>query len=109
LKPGADPKELEGKLMTWIRKYIDVSDEDLRKSLSGNIGFRVQPVADIHLRSHLRWELEPNGNIEYEYIMAAAALLTLVIACINFMNLMTAKSAERAKEIGIRKTLGGTP
>jgi putative ABC transport system permease protein len=70
------------------------------------LGFRVQPVTDIHLKSHLRWELESNGNIEYVYIMAAAALLTLVIACINFMNLMTAKSAERAKEIGIRKTLG---
>lgn len=106
LKPGADPKELEGKLMTWARKYIDVSDEDFQLFLKTKQGFRVQPVTDIHLKSHLRWELEPNGNIEYVYIMAAAALLTLVIACINFMNLMTAKSTERAKEIGIRKTLG---
>jgi putative ABC transport system permease protein len=106
LVPGADPKELEGKLMTWARKYIDVSDEDFRSFTENNLGFRVQPVTDIHLKSHLRWELEPNGNIEYVYIMAAAALLTLIIACINFMNLMTAKSAERAKEIGIRKTLG---
>jgi putative ABC transport system permease protein len=106
LRPGADPKELEGKLMTWARKYIDVSDEDFRSFTENNMGFRVQPVTDIHLKSHLRWELEPNGNIEYVYIMAAAALLTLIIACINFMNLMTAKSAERAKEIGIRKTLG---
>ncbi len=106
LRPGADPKELEGKLMAWARKYIDVSDEDFRTFTENNMGFRVQPVTDIHLKSHLRWELEPNGNIEYVYIMAAAALLTLIIACINFMNLMTAKSAERAKEIGIRKTLG---
>lgn len=106
LKPGADPKELEGKLMTWARKFIDVSDEDFQLFLKTKQGFRVQPVTDIHLKSHLRWELEPNGNIEYVYIMAAAALLTLIIACINFMNLMTAKSTERAKEIGIRKTLG---
>lgn len=106
LKPGANPKALESKLMTWIRKYIDVSDEDFRFYAENNLGFRVQPVTDIHLKSHLRWELEPNGNIEYVYIMAAAALLTLVIACINFMNLVTAKSTERAKEIGIRKTLG---
>jgi len=106
LKPGADPKVLERKLMTWARKYIDESDETFRSFSENNFGFRVQPVTDIHLKSHLRWELEPNGNIEYVYIMGAAALLTLIIACINFMNLMTAKSVERAKEIGIRKTLG---
>jgi len=106
LTPGADPKALEAKLMPWVRKYIDVSDDDYREMLADNEGFRVQPVTDIHLTSHLRWELEPNGNIEYVYIMVAAALLTLIIACVNFMNLMTAKSTERAKEIGIRKSLG---
>jgi putative ABC transport system permease protein len=106
LKPGTDPKAFEDKLMPWMRKYIDVSDEYYRNALANNMGFRVQPVTDIHLKSHLRWELEANGNIEYVYIMGAAALLTLLIACINFMNLMTAKSVERAKEIGIRKTMG---
>lgn len=106
LKPGADPKALEKKLMPWIQKYIDVSDKDFRNLVANNYGFRVQPVTDIHLKSNIRWELEPNGNIEYVYIMAAAALLTLIIACINFMNLMTAKSVDRAKEIGIRKSLG---
>ncbi|MBN8578733.1 MAG: ABC transporter permease [Cytophagales bacterium] len=106
LKPGADAKALEAKLLPWVRKYINVSDEYFRKATANNFGFRVQPLTDIHLKSKLRWELEPNGNIEYVYIMTAAALLTLVIACINFMNLMTAKSVDRAKEIGIRKTLG---
>ncbi len=106
LRPGANAKELEGKLMPWIGKYLDLSEEDLRKATASNFGFRLQPITDIHLKSHLRWELEPNGNSEYVYIMAAAAVLTLLIACINFMNLMTAKSTERAKEIGIRKTLG---
>lgn len=106
LKPGVDPKALEAKLLSWIRKYIDITDEQFTAAMAANIGFRVQPVTDIHLKSHLRWELESNGNIEYVYIMAAAALLTLLIACINFMNLMTAKSTERAKEIGIRKTMG---
>jgi putative ABC transport system permease protein len=106
LKPGANAKALEAKIMPWMRKYIDISDEDYRSALTNNMGFRVQPVTDIHLKSHLRWELEPNGNIEYVYTMTGAALLTLLIACINFMNLMTAKSTERAKEIGIRKTLG---
>jgi putative ABC transport system permease protein len=106
LKPGTDAKALEAKIMPWMRKYIDISDEDYRSALKNNMGFRLQPVTDIHLKSHLRWELEPNGNIEYVYTMTGAALLTLLIACINFMNLMTAKSTERAKEIGIRKTLG---
>jgi len=106
LKPGSDPKALEAKLMPWLGKYIDVSGEDFRNAAAHNVGFRIQPLTDIHLTSKLRWELEPNGNITYVYIMAAAALLTLIIACINFMNLMTAKSTERAKEIGIRKTLG---
>jgi len=106
LKPNVDPKTLEAKLMPWVRKYVDWSDEEYRSGMANNMGFHVQPVADIHLKSHLRWELEGNGNIEYVYIMGAAALLTLLIACINFMNLMTAKSAERTKEIGIRKTMG---
>jgi putative ABC transport system permease protein len=106
LKTGTDPKAFEAKLMGWAKQYIDISDEDFRQAVANNIGFNVQPVSDIHLKSHLRWELESNGNIEYVYIMGAAALLTLLIACINFMNLMTSKSVERAKEIGIRKTLG---
>ncbi len=106
LKPGTDSKALEAKLMPWLRKYVDVSDEYYRNAVDHNLGLRIQPITDIHLTSRLRWELEPNGNLTYVYIMAAAALLTLIIACINFMNLMTAKSTERAKEIGIRKTLG---
>lgn len=107
LKPGADAKLLEAKLMDWSRKYVKYeSDEEFQYYIANNQGFKLQPIQDIHLKSNLRWELEPNGNIEYVYIMSAAALLTLLIACINFMNLMTAKSTERAKEIGIRKTLG---
>jgi len=106
LKPGTDAKALEAKLMPWVRKYINWLDESYNHAIANNMGFHVQPVTDIHLKSNLRWELEANGNIEYVYIMGAAALLTLLIACINFMNLITAKSVERAKEIGIRKTMG---
>jgi len=106
LKHGADPAALEAKLMSWFRKYFEISDEAANALAAQHYGFKVQPVTDIHLRSRLRWELEPNGNIEYIYILAAAALFTLVIACVNFMNLTTAKSAERAKEIGVRKTMG---
>lgn len=106
LQPGTDIKSLESKLLPWLGKYIPNSDEKIRAAQASGITFRLQPVTDIHLKSHLRWELEPNGNMEYVYIMGAVALLTLLIACINFMNLMTAKSTERAKEIGIRKTMG---
>jgi putative ABC transport system permease protein len=106
LRDGADAKALEGKLMPWIRKYFPIPDEDYQSLVDRGYGLKLQPVTDIHLKSRLRWELEANGNIEYVYILSAAALLTLVIACVNFMNLTTAKSAERAKEIGVRKTLG---
>lgn len=106
LRDGADAKALESKLMPWMRKYLPVSDQDYQTLADLGYGFRMQPLTDIHLRSSLRWELEPNGNIEYVYLLSAAALLTLVIACVNFMNLTTAKSAERAREIGVRKTLG---
>lgn len=106
LHDGADPKALEAKLMPWARKYISVSDEQYQAFHDQGFGFRLQPVTDIHLHSRLRWELEPNGNVEYVYILSAAALLTLIIACVNFINLTTAKSAERAKEISVRKALG---
>lgn len=107
LKPGTDAKELESKLLVWVRRYIDyLSDESFSNIQAKGNGFRLQPVTDIHLHSHLRWELEPNGYIVYVYMMAAAALLILFIGCVNFINLSTAQSAERAKEIGIRKSLG---
>lgn len=106
LKPGTDAKALESKLMDWSRKYLKWSEQDYAALAVQHYGFRLQPVTDIHLKSKLHWELEPNGNLEYVYILAAAALFTLLIACVNFMNLSTAKSAERAKEIGVRKTMG---
>ncbi|MEM9671643.1 MAG: ABC transporter permease [Bacteroidota bacterium] len=65
-----------------------------------------QPMTEVHLHSHMRGEFEANGDIKYLYIFGAIALFTLLIACINFMNLATARSADRAKEVGIRKTMG---
>ncbi len=66
----------------------------------------LQPLTDIHLYSNFDIELEANGDIRYVYIFSAIALFVLLIACVNFMNLSTARSAGRAKEVGIRKTLG---
>ena len=69
-------------------------------------GYQLQAVTDIHLRSTLRGEIEPSGSVSYVYSLAAIALLILLIACINFTNLSTARSAHRAREIGMRKVLG---
>jgi len=66
----------------------------------------LQPLMDIHLRSHLRMELGANGDIRYVYIFGAIALFILLIACINYMNLATARSLTRAKEVGLRKVIG---
>jgi len=106
LTPGANPDKLESQLLSWAGKYINVSDEIIRQIIQNKEGFKLQPIRDIHLKSHLMWELEANGDVEYVYIMTAAAFLILIIGTINFLNLTTAKSSERAKEIGIRRTLG---
>ena len=66
----------------------------------------MMPLTKIHLHSDRPFELAPLGNIQYVYIFSAVALFILLIACINFMNLTTARSASRAKEVGIRKVLG---
>ncbi len=106
LKPGSDPLALQEQLMEWAKGYVEVSEEDLQRAVDVGMYFRLQRLTDIHLNSRIRWELSTNGNKDYVYIMSAAALLILVIACVNFMNLTTARSTERSKEIGIRKSLG---
>lgn len=68
----------------------------------------LQPITDIHLYSNLDLEMGPNGSIFYVYLLSAVALLILLIACINFMNLATARSAERGSEVGMRKVLGAS-
>jgi len=70
------------------------------------VDFSLQPLVDIHLRSHLFADLKGHGNIQYVYIFIIVALFILTVACINFMNLATARSARRAKEVGLRKVAG---
>ncbi len=108
LKNGADSKALEAKIPQWILKYIgnNLTEEETASIKSGNLRLDLQPVAEIHLQSHLRWELEANSSMSYVYIFAAVAIFILLIACINFINLSTARSAKRVKEIGMRKVLG---
>ena len=113
LRKGADPHKLEAKFHGMIVKYIEpmlqnlvhASLDDFFKSGS-YVGFSLTPLTAIHLHSNKTAELEANGNIQYVYIFSAIALFILLIACVNFMNLSTARSANRAKEVGVRKVLG---
>ena len=66
----------------------------------------IQPLTDIHLYSNLQWEVADNGNIVYVYVLAVVAVFILIIACINYVNLTTARSTVRAKEVGVRKAIG---
>jgi putative ABC transport system permease protein len=110
LKEGADPREVEKKLNNWVleQQFIPIGEAEIEKVTEGSIAFVIQPMLDIHLRSNIMWELGTNGNILYVYIFATAALLILVIACVNFLNLSTARSLKRAKEVGVRKAMGGS-
>ena len=104
LKPNTNHKRLEAKLPAFLKKHIDFID-DLEKK-GDYIKLNLTPLYDIHLQSNRSNELGANGNIQYIYIYSGVALLILLLACINFMNLSTAHSATRAKEVGIRKVLG---
>ncbi len=114
MRPGVDIQAFDKKLFDYIDRYclpeakqymkINTMD-DFRKS-GNKIEYYLTPLNRIHLYSSLQYEFLPGGNIQYVYIFSAVAIFILIIACINFMNLTTARSANRAKEIGIRKVLG---
>jgi len=113
LKPGSDPKALEAKLPQIVEKYVageierqmGISFEEYTRQGNGYRYF-LQPLTDIHLHSNLEAELTPNGSIQSVYIFSVIAIFILVLACINFTNLATARSVERAKEVGLRKMFG---
>ena len=90
------------------RELAELGHGDLAesRSKSNDIQFFAQPLTDIHLHSHLSDEIETNGDIQYIYIFGSVGLLITMLACINFMNLSTARSASRAKEVGVRKAVG---
>ncbi len=102
LKKGASPEIFEKKLGPFIDRRAGA---DL-KALGVSRQLFIQPVKDIYLHSDLEDEIASNGNINFLYLLGSIALFVLLIACINFMNLSTARSAKRAKEVGVRKVMG---
>lgn len=114
LHKGADPKALEAKLPILITKYVlpqasqafgaDFVNEFF--TAGNKLNYSLKPLLDIHLYSHLENELDPNGDIAYVILFSSIAIFILVIACINFMNLTTARSVTRSREVGVRKVLG---
>jgi putative ABC transport system permease protein len=94
---------------TYVRPaYLNILSlhEDQTLSYDDRFSFIIQPMLDIHLKSDFEAEFEPVNNINYIYIFSALAILILIVACINFINLATATTANRAKEVGIRKITG---
>lgn len=99
LKEGASAPELQARFPGLVQKYFPDSIKD-------KVEIKLQPLRNIHLYSHLDYEINPNSDISYVYIFSAIAVFVLLIACINFMNLATARSSNRGREVGIRKVMG---
>lgn len=115
LKEGVDANAFENKLPGFLSKYIGPqlaqilgNDFTMEKFISSGNKYEMSltPLLDIHLHSGLKGEFEANGSMTYVYLFATIALFILAIACINFMNLSTARSSNRAKEVGVRKVMG---
>jgi putative ABC transport system permease protein len=102
LAPGTDIAKLEAKFPAFIEKYLGAK----MKELNFRCAFHLQRVTDIHLTSNLLKEAEPNGSQKEIYFLAMIGVFILLIAWINYINLSTAKSIERAKEVGLRKVVG---
>lgn len=112
-KPGTTKEMLDTYLKQVTKKYMESSlvsmtgssISDLEKK-GGHFRYAAIPLTKIHLFSTLTSEFEPSGNIRYVYSFIVIAVIILLIACVNFMNLSTARSAGRSKEVGVRKVLG---
>jgi len=99
LADNVDPKSLEAEFPDYIQKYFFDAEKD-------NVSFYLQPLTRIHLHSDLDYEIAHNNDITTIYVLSIIAVFLLVIAIINYMNLATATSAGRAREIGIKKVAG---
>ena len=115
LRKGVDYDEFKQKFLNLSREKISITARQLLgmtlqefEATGQYARMDLDKVADIHLYSKLGGELSPGGNIRYIYIFGAIAIFILLIACINFMNLTSAKSSQRSMEIGVRKVMGSS-
>lgn len=104
LAAGVDGKAFEAKLPAMIDRHMGENQAGIPASKGTSLN--LWPISDVHLYSNLASEIEPNGNIDYVFVYLAVALFILLIACINFMNLSTARSSLRSMEVGLRKVMG---
>ena len=115
LRPGASPASLEAKLPLLfrthlgpeIKQFMGISLDEFMAKSKMRLDYSLQPLTAIHLHSKAGpGEFEPNGDIKYVYLFATISLFILILAVVNFINLSTARSLSRAKEVGLRKVLG---
>ncbi len=113
VRSGTTQQTLDSFLKQVARKYTEPQLQNITHSSFADLEkkgdhyrYNAVPLAGIHLHSTLSGEVEPSGNIEYVYVFIIVAAFILLIACVNFMNLSTARSAGRSKEVGVRKVLG---
>ena len=115
LKEGANPTRVEKQFKPIVHRHVNpelkemmgVSVEEFM-ARGNTYAYYLQPLTDIHLKSHTDFELEANSSMKYVYIFGVIAVFILLIASINFMNLSTARAAKRAREVGMRKVTGAT-
>jgi putative ABC transport system permease protein len=103
LRDDADPRAVNGKLPAFIEKHTADQAKPHRGQPSR---YLLQPLSRIHLNSGINFELSPTGDARFVFLFASIAVLVLIIACVNYMNLATARSLKRAKEVGLRKVVG---
>ena len=101
LAPGTDAERLEDKFSEYILERNDGDEEQARA-----LRFELQPITDIHFTTDIRWDVSTNIDPGLLYLFSGIGLLILLIAGVNFMNLATARAAQRAKEVGVRKAVG---
>jgi putative ABC transport system permease protein len=115
LQEGTSPEDIDTRFEHLVLTYAGPVFEELMGASMEELGqlgnrynYFLQPLTDIHLRSEMPFEMEVGGNITMVYVFILIAIFILVIAAINFMNLATARSAKRAREVGLRKIVGST-
>lgn len=114
LKPGVDVRRFDDHFQEVLNKYIfpqaaalmNLSSIDDFEKAGNKLSYQLMPISDIHLKSDRFPEMAPTGNARYVSIFSAVAIFILLLAFVNFINLSTASSGTRTKEIGIRKVLG---